>query len=178
MFDSLRITPLRLLRSRLLRPFAGRLLDRRLWRPAPHTIGLGIALGLFFGIVSPVAQIFLAALAATVLRANLMAAAVATLVTNPLTAPPIYLAAYRLGAELLPWLVPTLDAALIPQLEAFSFDALQAMWQGMSLGWAGLSFAIGLVLIACASAIVGYLVAWLVMRGVASRQLAAAARPG
>lgn len=167
-----RLSPLRVLRSRLLRPFANRLLDRRLWRPAPHTVGLGVALGLFFGILSPVAQIFFAALAAALLRANLMAAAVATLVTNPLTAPPIYLAAYRLGAEVLPWMVPSLDVALLPRLEAFSFEALQTMWQGMSLGWAGLSFFTGLALIACGSAAIGYLAGWAVMRGIAPRRAA------
>jgi len=59
---------------------------------------MGMAIGLFIGFLIPIAQILLAAAAAVVLRANVPIAAAGTLVTNPLTVPAIYYAAYQLGA--------------------------------------------------------------------------------
>lgn len=58
---------------------------------------MGVALGIFFGLLIPVAQIPLSVGAAVLLRANVPAAAVSTLVTNPLTFGPLYYAAYELG---------------------------------------------------------------------------------
>lgn len=58
---------------------------------------MGVALGVFFGLLIPVAQIPLSAAAAIILRANVPAAAASTLVTNPVTFAPIYYAAYQLG---------------------------------------------------------------------------------
>jgi uncharacterized protein (DUF2062 family) len=76
-----------------------RLHHSRLWRWSRHGVALGVALGVFFGLLVPVAQIPLSAGAAVVLRANLPAAVGSTLVTNPLTFGPIYYAAYRLGVS-------------------------------------------------------------------------------
>lgn len=64
-------------------------------------MALGAALGVFFGFLIPVAQIFFSALFALVLRANLPVAAVSTLVSNPLTYGPIFVLAHRTGAALL-----------------------------------------------------------------------------
>jgi uncharacterized protein (DUF2062 family) len=60
-----------------------------------------MALGVFFGLLIPVAQIPVAAAAAVVLRANVPSAIASTLVTNPLTFAPVYYAAWRLGSLLL-----------------------------------------------------------------------------
>lgn len=80
----------------------GPLLDRPgLWHFDRRGVALGAALGVFFGFLIPVAQIFAAALVALVLRANLPVAAVATLVSNPLTYGPIFVLAYRTGSALL-----------------------------------------------------------------------------
>lgn len=57
---------------------------------------MGVALGVFFGLLVPIAQIPLSAAAAVLMRANVPAAA-STLVTNPVTFGPIYYAAYHLG---------------------------------------------------------------------------------
>lgn len=73
----------------------------RLWHIDRRGIALGLAIGLFFGLLIPVAQILFAAIFAVILRANLPVAAASTLVSNPLTFPPIYYAAYRLGSMLL-----------------------------------------------------------------------------
>lgn len=76
----------------------GPLLRRpRLWRWSRRGVALGVALGIFFGLLVPVAQIPLSVGAAVILRANVPAAAVSTLVTNPLTFGPLYYAAYKLG---------------------------------------------------------------------------------
>jgi hypothetical protein len=56
-----------------------------LWHISRRRVATGAAIGVFFGFVFPVLQIALAAMAAVVLRANLPAAAVSTLVSNPMT---------------------------------------------------------------------------------------------
>ena len=53
--------------------------------------------GIFFGLLVPIAQIPLSVGAAIVMRANLPAAVSSTLVSNPLTFAPIYYLAYRTG---------------------------------------------------------------------------------
>ncbi|MDO9012883.1 MAG: DUF2062 domain-containing protein [Gallionella sp.] len=57
-----------------------------------------MALGVFFGLLIPIAQIPLTVAAAIVMRANVPAAAASTLITNPITFGPIYYGAYWLGA--------------------------------------------------------------------------------
>lgn len=64
-------------------------------------LALGMALGFFFGLLIPLAQIPLSAAAAVALRANVPAAVASTLVTNPVTFGPIYYAAWRVGSALL-----------------------------------------------------------------------------
>jgi uncharacterized protein (DUF2062 family) len=90
-----------LMRNRSLR-WLGPLLERPwLWRASRRGVALGAAIGVFFGLLIPVLQILFAAVFAVVLRANLPVAAAATLVSNPLTYAPIYVAAYRVGAHLI-----------------------------------------------------------------------------
>lgn len=72
--------------------------DPKLWHWSRRGVAMGVALGVFFGLLIPIAQIPLSAGAAIVLRANVPAAAASTLVTNPITFGPIYYAAYRLGS--------------------------------------------------------------------------------
>lgn len=91
----------KLLRTRWLAPFAHRLARTEIWQFNRHSVSRGIAIGLFAGFLLPVGQIVLAALLAASARANVLIAAVATLVTNPLTFPPIYYAAYRTGTFIL-----------------------------------------------------------------------------
>ena len=86
-----------LLRSRWLRWLGPYLHHPRLWHWSRRGVATGVALGIFFGLLVPVAQIPLSAAAAVILRANVPAAAASTLVTNPVTFGPIYYAAYQLG---------------------------------------------------------------------------------
>ncbi|MGF1644162.1 MAG: DUF2062 domain-containing protein [Thiotrichales bacterium] len=72
-----------------------------LWHLNRRRVALGAGIGVFFGFMIPVAQIFGAALLALMLRANLPVAAMSTLVSNPFTYAPIFVLAYRTGAYLL-----------------------------------------------------------------------------
>lgn len=82
---------------RWLHPF---LANPRLWHWSRRGVALGVALGIFFGLLIPIAQIPFSAAAAILLRANVPAAAASTLVTNPVTFGPVYYAAYKLGVWL------------------------------------------------------------------------------
>ena len=73
----------------------------RLWHLNRRGVALGVAIGVFFGFLIPVAQIPVAAVVAVWLRGNLVAAVSSTLITNPFTFAPIYLLGYRLGAFIL-----------------------------------------------------------------------------
>ncbi|OGB33726.1 MAG: hypothetical protein A3F78_12220 [Burkholderiales bacterium RIFCSPLOWO2_12_FULL_61_40] len=69
----------------------------KLWHWSRRGVALGVALGVFFGLLIPIAQIPLSVAAAILLRANIPAAVASTLVSNPVTFGPIYYGAYRLG---------------------------------------------------------------------------------
>ncbi|MCW5954531.1 MAG: DUF2062 domain-containing protein, partial [Propionibacteriaceae bacterium] len=146
-----------LLRQRLLRPFASLLGQTHLWHFNRRAVAAGLAIGLFFGLLAPVAQIFLAAGTAILLRANLPVAALATLVTNPLTTPPLYLAAYHLGG----WLLQRSSSPA-----GFPWRSSDLGWWAGIMQWAGTvgpAVGVGLAVIAVTSSAMGYLivhVAW------------------
>ena len=73
----------------------------RLWHVSRRGMALGVALGMFFGLLLPIAQIPMSAAVAVALRANVPAAVASTFVSNPLTFGPIYYAAWRLGSAVL-----------------------------------------------------------------------------
>ena len=140
---------------RLLRPVAHRVLAPELWRFTRRSVPRGVALGMVTGILFPVAQIPLSALLALPVRANIPTAAATTLITNPLTTPPLWVAAYWIGR----WLL-RLDARVPgqPAREAASTGVLQWL-----LSEAGPATALGLVAITLVLSVGGYLlsgVAW------------------
>ena len=90
-----------ILKSRWLKPFRHLFYHPSLWHLNRRSVPRALAVGLFAAFIIPVGQFALAALLAVPLRANVPLAAAATLVTNPLTFAPIYLAAYKVGAFLL-----------------------------------------------------------------------------
>jgi uncharacterized protein (DUF2062 family) len=91
----------KILQSRWLRPFAHLFAHPSLWHLNQRSVPRALALGLFSAFIIPVGQFALAALLAVGVRANVPLAAASTLVTNPLTFPPIYFAAYKVGSALL-----------------------------------------------------------------------------
>jgi uncharacterized protein (DUF2062 family) len=87
--------------NRWLRWLGPHLLHPRLWHFSRRGVSVGVGLGVFFGLLIPIAQIPFAAGAAVLLRANVPVAIGSTLVTNPVTFAPIYVLAHQVGAMLL-----------------------------------------------------------------------------
>ena len=100
-FRSYLPSPHTLREHRLIRWLSPWLGHPRLWHANRRGIALGVAIGVFFGLLIPLAQIPFSVAAALLLRANIPAAAASTLVTNPITFTPVYFAAYHLGVWLL-----------------------------------------------------------------------------
>lgn len=88
---------------RWLRPVAARLAHPSLWHLNRRSVVRAVPLGLLIAFMVPLGQVVAAAFAALYLRAHVPVAAGITFVTNPVTLPVFYYAAYRVGAALLPW---------------------------------------------------------------------------
>ncbi|MFP5467682.1 MAG: DUF2062 domain-containing protein [Gammaproteobacteria bacterium] len=100
MFDRLKRllpTPESVRQNRWLRWMGPVIHHPRLWHFSRKGISAGLAIGIFFGLLIPIAQIPFSAVLAVVLRANLPVAIASTLVTNPVTFGPLYYGAYHLG---------------------------------------------------------------------------------
>lgn len=127
----------------------------RVWHISREGIALGAAIGIFFGLLVPVAQSPLAAMTAIVLRANLPMAVIGTLVTNPFTFAPLYYLAYRLGA----WLMGADPSALINEGSFVSgaqgLSGWLDVWSARLLQF-GRPLFVGLLLMACVSAVFVY----------------------
>lgn len=146
--------------NRLLSWLGPRIHDPLLWHVNRNSVARGTAIGVFFGIMLPVAQTPAAAVVALALRANLWVAALTTLVSNPLTYGPIYLIAYRIGSSILP---PAANAT--PVVDEQTAAALQ--WLIESVNWLtgiGRPLVLGMLIMAVVGAIVGYFGVLLVWR--------------
>lgn len=143
----------------------------RLWHFSRKGIALGLALGIFFGLLIPVAQIPASATMAVLLRANLPMAVASTLVTNPVTFGPVYYGAYKLGqwvlGEQLPTASPNVPHVPSPVLNTAQ-GAQEADWRGRIqamvtyLGTVGKPLMVGLVILATGCGLAVYcLTSWL-----------------
>lgn len=144
--------------NRLLKPFARYLGQPALWRFNRRSVPRAVALGLFVGVIIPIMHTAIAALLAVPTRANIALTAAFTLVVNPLTIPPIYYAAYRLGA----WELHHDGRIVNPQTaERVSGELGQIMfWIHEASG----SIAVGVLTIALALAVLGYVLSALLWR--------------
>ena len=146
-------------RNRYIRPFAHRVLRSELWRFTRRSVPRGVALGMLVGVIVPFAQIFFAALLSVTVRANVPIAAVTTFVTNPITTPMIWIAAYWIGSWLLRGDAATIVAPVNTAIE--ETDLQRALeW----LTGAGIVTAFGLVVIAIVSAALSYLISGWIWR--------------
>jgi hypothetical protein len=84
-----------------LKPWASRLMDAQLWRLQHEAVARGVAVGMFWAFLIPVAQIVVAVLHCIWWRAHIPTAAAMTMVTNPLTIGFWLWLAYQTGATLL-----------------------------------------------------------------------------
>jgi uncharacterized protein len=131
--------------NRWLKPIAGRVMHSSLWRFTRRSVPRGVALGMVTGVLVPMGQIPASAVLALPLRANIPAAAATTFFTNPLTTPPLWVAAYWLGS----WILGP--------------GAAQAVSDGATKGWinwlvreVGPATLTGLLVITLILSIVGY----------------------
>jgi len=147
-------------RYAILKPWHGRLKHRSLWVFDRHSVARGVAIGFFFGILTPVAQMLFALIAALVLRANPVVAAGSTLITNPLTLPVVYYGAYRIGS-FVTGRNPGGEQSIEVSEDAAAHALDVAGWYPTLLDWAstiGPPLAVGVVTLALAAALTGYLV--------------------
>lgn len=134
-----------------------------LWHFSRRGVAVGVGLGVFFGLLIPIAQIPLAAGAAVLLRANLPAAIGSTLVTNPVTFAPIYLLAHHVGAALLGESTkPVLNTAPAAVEIAPVTGGWQRAWQGILA--MGRPLLLGLSLFAVVAGVLTYGLIMLVWR--------------
>ena len=139
---------------RMLRWIGPALHHPRLWHVNRRGIALGIAIGVFFGLLIPVAQIFFAAVAALFLRANIPAAVGSTLITNPFTFAPVYYAAYHLGVWMLGYAdVPVVEVD-IDKVAAKTTTGI-ALWMDR-LATVGAPLALGLLTLAASLSVLIY----------------------
>jgi uncharacterized protein (DUF2062 family) len=143
---------------RILRPFAKQLSHPELWHLNGKSVPRAVALGLGVGVIIPFMHVILAVLLAIPVRANVAIAGAFTLVVNPITIPPMYYAAYRIGS----WELR--HDALGPDPAAAQHASSEL---GRMLFWlhhASGPIALGILTIALSAAIGGYIVSALVWR--------------
>lgn len=150
--------------NRWLRWLGPALQHPRLWHISRRGLALGMALGCFFGLLIPVAQMPVSAAVAVALRANVPAAVATTLVTNPLTFGPIYYGAWRLGNTILGEPIDAPPPPEIEHVEQAPHD--EPWWQTMTrrLLGVGKPLMLGLVVLASATGIATYVVVSLAWR--------------
>jgi hypothetical protein len=146
-------------RSRWL-AWLGPWLDQpKLWHWSRRGVAMGVAVGVFFGLLVPLAQIPLSVGAAIVLRVNVPAAVASTLVSNPLTFAPIYYGAYRLGI----WV--TGEKAVHKNLEVIGAEEIEntlSLWQRIAA--LGKPLVVGLCITAVLMGLLSYALISLVWR--------------
>jgi uncharacterized protein (DUF2062 family) len=143
---------------RVLRPFAPHLTHSSLWRMTRRSVPRGVAVGLFVAVIIPFMHTVIAAMLAIPTRANVAVAALFTLLVNPLTIPPLYYAAYRIGS----WELHH-DAALVNPADAERFSSELSrllFWVHQASG----PIAVGVLTIAVTAAVLGYAAASLIWR--------------
>ena len=138
--------------SQFFSPFAHHLLRSDLWRFNRRSVPRGVALGLFVGVMIPLAHFAVAAFLAIFIRANIPAALAATFIGFPIIYIAIVALAYRLGDWLLHFDALTTLQPLNETMQATQTDHLLERITG-----AGLETALGLLVIASLLASVGFL---------------------
>jgi uncharacterized protein (DUF2062 family) len=145
--------------NRWLRWLGPALHHPRLWHLSRRGLAMGVALGIFFGLLIPVAQIPLSAAAAVALRANLPSAVASTLVTNPATFGPIYYAAWRVGSALVGEPVTAETPEEMPEADVELDPVPRDTWLGHALARimaVGKPLLLGLAVLATAGGLLSY----------------------
>jgi len=126
--------------------FFGKLLhDPNLWHLNRRSLTGGMAVGLFMAFIPLPVQMLSAAALAIWFRVNLPLSISLVWITNPITIPPMFYFAYKLGTVLLGMPIQKIDFSLSQE---WFFGTLGNIWQPLLLG----CFILGTV-----SALTGYL---------------------
>jgi uncharacterized protein len=142
-----------IVQSRWLRWLGPRLHDPCLWQLNRRSVAKGVAIGMFFGLMIPVAQIPAAAIVALIFRGNLWVAAVATLVSNPFTYAPLYILAYQIGGNLVGFPNPDRPGAVLSEAPDFlEFVAFISTW----ITGVGAPLIVGMGLMALVGGVLGF----------------------
>jgi uncharacterized protein (DUF2062 family) len=134
--------------------FGETLFHPSLWHLNRRTAAGGVAAGLFCGLIPGPFQMLGAGIAAVIFRVNLPVALATTLYTNPLTIVPLYLVAYQYGALVLGATAGREPAPPPDWIWNEPMASTEAYGQWM-LGL-GAPLAVGLFLLACTLALLGY----------------------
>jgi uncharacterized protein len=133
-----------------------------LWQFNRRSVAWGAAIGLFFSVAIPIAQIPVAAMVAVYFRVNVPVAIFGTLLSNPLTTPAILFFAYQLGSFLVGHTQPA-QAGIATQVmrppDEAGFMGDAANWIMHWIEWiqsAGWPLVIGLGLLSVLLAVTGY----------------------
>ncbi len=146
--------------NRWLRWIGPALHHPRLWHMSRRGIALGMAIGVFFGLLIPIAQIPLSVAAAVVMRANVPTAAVSTLISNPATYGPLYYAAWRLGKAVLGVEVPADAAPPVKEPQPLADNGrgwVRKTWDGITA--LGKPLLLGMALMATTAGLLTYVLA-------------------
>jgi uncharacterized protein (DUF2062 family) len=162
---------------KLLRWLGPTLTRPSLWQINRRSIALGLAIGVFFGLLIPLAQIPFAAVLAVILRANLPMAVGSTLVTNPFTFAPVYFLAYQFGVFILGDSGPEITEEMLSE-QMSQISVTSVGWLDR-IGDVAAPLFTGLLIFACAGAVLCYVTVSLLWRlAVVLRYRKRGRRPG
>ena len=136
----------------------------KLWHFSRRGIAFGVAIGVFFGLLIPIAQIPLSVGAAIVVRANVPMAAASTLISNPATYGPLWYGSYRLGKFVLGHDTPSEEEAMAllnrAQAEADKAQTSKGIIKRWfrQLGNIGKPLFLGMALMASVSGVAAYFI--------------------
>jgi uncharacterized protein len=147
-----------------LKPWLG---HPRLWHMHRGSVSLGVAIGAVTGLIPGPIQILTAILISIPLRANVLAAAAGTFVTNPFTFIPLYMLAFSMGT----WVTGEKMVKLMPPDFSFSWLEPWLIVPAM-FNWCvslGPTLLVGLAILAVILALMGYFGTRIIWRIVVSR---------
>ena len=143
-FKRLTPHPDKIKKNRWLSWLGSALHDPRLWHFNRHNIAGACAIGLFCMWIPFPPQTVIAAVAAIIIRVNLPLSVALIYITNPITIPPMFYAAYKLGAIILGEPVQSVEFSLSVE---WLQTTLELIWQPLLLGC---------LIVAVLSALIGY----------------------
>lgn len=139
--------PDRIKHHKALEMLGHRIHDPNLWHLNRRSVAAAVAIGLFVAFIPTPGQMLIAAILAFYFRANLAISVILVWISNPITMPPIFYAAYVIGA----WLMFDPEAASHVPTFSVSMEWLEA-----ELKYIWKPFLLGSFVLACLSSFIGY----------------------